>query len=120
MMILANSKVQQEKASLNILVTEPAAVIKRQQQEVVPALPSVLTDFIAVKLCELIRIRPIPIGAKRRAPELLYFILTVTSQARISCQNAIVALIYIERCKKALPRNAVGDQGNILSIIALQ
>ncbi|KAL7324080.1 hypothetical protein PS15p_210646 [Mucor circinelloides] len=74
-------------------------------------LPSVLTDFFAFKLCDLIPTRPLPVGSKRTAPELVYFILKITSQARISCHIAVVALIYIERCKAALPKNAIGDQG---------
>ncbi|CAO0791739.1 unnamed protein product [Mucor circinelloides] len=76
-------------------------------------LPSVLTDFFAFKLCDLIPTRPLPVGSKRTAPELVYFILKITSQARISCHIAVVALIYIERCKAALPKNAIGDQDTI-------
>lgn len=76
-------------------------------------LPSVLTDFFAFKLCDLIRTRPLPIGSRRTAPELVYFILKITSEARISCHIAVVALIYIERCKSALPKNAIGDQDTI-------
>jgi hypothetical protein len=68
-------------------------------------------DFFAFKLCDFIPTRPMPIGSKRTAPELVYFILKITSQARISCHIAVVALIYIERCKAALPKNAIGDQG---------
>jgi hypothetical protein len=52
-------------------------------------------------------------GSNRTAPELVYFILKITSQARISCYIAVVALIYIERCKAALPKNAIGDQGSL-------
>ncbi|KAI7898682.1 uncharacterized protein BX663DRAFT_523724 [Cokeromyces recurvatus] len=76
-------------------------------------LPTILTDFFAIKLHDLIRIRPLPIGSKRTAPELMYFILKITTQARISCHIAIVALIYIERCKAVLPKNAIGDQDTI-------
>ncbi|KAI9346683.1 hypothetical protein BD770DRAFT_396176 [Pilaira anomala] len=76
-------------------------------------LPSILTDFFAFKLCDFIPTRPLPIGSKRTTPELVYFILKITSQARISCHIAVVALIYIERCKAALPKNAIGDQDTI-------
>jgi hypothetical protein len=69
-------------------------------------------DLIAVKLCDLIPTRPIPTGCSRTTPELVYFILKVTRRARISCHIAVVALIYFDRCKKALPKNAIGDQGN--------
>ncbi|KAI8091630.1 hypothetical protein BDF21DRAFT_409810 [Thamnidium elegans] len=70
-------------------------------------------DFFAFKLCDFIRTRPLPSGSKRTTPELVYFILKITSQARISCHIAVVALIYIERCKAALPKNAIGDQDTI-------
>ncbi|CAO3703377.1 unnamed protein product [Rhizopus stolonifer] len=76
-------------------------------------LPSILTDFIAFKLCELLPIRPLPTGTRRTTPELVYFILKVTTEARISCHIAVIALIYIERCKKALPKHAMGDQDTI-------
>ncbi|KAI9481659.1 MAG: hypothetical protein EXX96DRAFT_567574 [Benjaminiella poitrasii] len=82
-------------------------------QEHYHPLPTVLTDFFAIKLHDFIRIRPLPSGRKRTAPELIYFILKITTQARISCHIAIVALIYIERCKAALPKNAIGDQDTI-------
>jgi hypothetical protein len=36
----------------------------------------------------------------------------VTTEARVSCHVAVIALIYIERCKKSLPKHATGDQGN--------
>jgi hypothetical protein len=74
-------------------------------------------DLIAVKLCDLIPTRPIPTGCSRTAPELVYFILKVTRRARISCHIAVVALIYFDRCKKALPKNAIGDQGNVYYMI---
>ncbi|KAF1801820.1 hypothetical protein V8B55DRAFT_1474222 [Mucor lusitanicus] len=88
---------------------------QQQQQEQYPyrPLPSVLTDFFAFKLCDLIPTRPLPAGSKRTAPELVYFILKITSQARITCHIAVVALLYIERCKAALPKNAIGDQDTI-------
>ncbi|KAL9559769.1 hypothetical protein MBANPS3_000244 [Mucor bainieri] len=74
---------------------------QQQQQERQPyrPLPSVLTDFFAFKLCDLIPTRPLPAGSKRTAPELVYFILKITSQA--------------QRCKAALPKNAIGDQDTI-------
>ena len=75
-----------------------------------------LLDFFAFKLCDFIKTKPLPIGSKRTAPELVYFILKITSQARISCHIAVVALIYIERCKAALPKNAIGDQGSLITL----
>lgn len=63
-------------------------------------------------MCDLLPIRPLPLGTKRTTPELVYFILKVTTEARVSCHVAVIALIYIERCKKSLPKHATGDQGN--------
>ncbi|KAI9008785.1 hypothetical protein CLU79DRAFT_509603 [Phycomyces nitens] len=65
---------------------------------------------------DLLPVRYSPRG-HRTAPELLYFIHRVTSQARISCHIAVVALIYIERCKEALPKHAVGNQDTAHRII---
>ncbi|KAG1054103.1 hypothetical protein G6F43_003863 [Rhizopus delemar] len=76
-------------------------------------LPSILTNFIAFKLCDLLPIRPLPLGTKRTTPELVYFILKVTTEARVSCHVAVIALIYIERCKRSLPKHATGDQDTI-------
>jgi hypothetical protein len=65
-------------------------------------------DFLALTICDFLPMRPIE---QRTAPELMYFIQKITYHARISCHIAVVALIYIERCKSALPKNAIGDQG---------
>ncbi|ORY95435.1 hypothetical protein BCR43DRAFT_493000 [Syncephalastrum racemosum] len=72
-------------------------------------LPDILTDYFALTLCDLLPTKQQPLGEQRKAPELVYFIQRVTTQARISCHIAVVALIYIERCKEALPKNAIGD-----------
>lgn len=61
-------------------------------------------------MCDLMPTRYHP-ATQRTAPELIYFIQKITTQARISCHIAVVALIYIERCKEALPKNAIGNQG---------
>ncbi|SAM05251.1 hypothetical protein [Absidia glauca] len=72
-------------------------------------LPSILVDFFALTICDFLPMRPIE---QRTAPELMYFIQKITFHARISCHIAVVALIYIERCKSALPKNAIGDQAS--------
>lgn len=59
-------------------------------------------------MCDFLPMKPIK---QRTAPELMYFIQKITYHARISCHIAVVALIYIDRCKSALPKNAIGDQG---------
>ncbi|KAI7859284.1 hypothetical protein BDC45DRAFT_432947, partial [Circinella umbellata] len=66
-----------------------------------------LSDFMTVTMCDLLPKRNRP--SQRKVPGLLYFIQKVTTESRVSCHVAIVALIYIERCKQALPRNATGD-----------
>lgn len=40
-------------------------------------------------------------------PELVYFIEKITFQAGINTRTALVALIYLQRAKACLPRNAV-------------
>ncbi|KAI8388133.1 uncharacterized protein BYT42DRAFT_491942 [Radiomyces spectabilis] len=77
------------------------------QPHVYRPLPSILVDFFALTLCDLLPTRS---ARPRTAPELLYFIQKITSQARISCHIAVAALIYIDRCKQNLPKNAIGDQ----------
>ncbi|KAI9491126.1 hypothetical protein BDB00DRAFT_874660 [Zychaea mexicana] len=100
-------------------------------------LPSVLIDFMAITLCDIIPFRnqrrPSSSLSKRRnssapgsptqqpidqqqqkqprrpVPELVYFIQKITHQAGINCRTALVALIYLERAKKSLPRNSVGS-----------
>ncbi|KAI8137610.1 hypothetical protein BJV82DRAFT_524916 [Fennellomyces sp. T-0311] len=69
----------------------------------------ILADYIAVTMCDLLPKRQQHRSSQRKVPGLLYFIQKVTAEANISCHVAVVALIYIERCKQALPRNAFGD-----------
>ncbi|KAI7869403.1 hypothetical protein BDF14DRAFT_1784767 [Spinellus fusiger] len=77
------------------------------------ALPSVLIDFIAMTVCDLI-----PCSRPRSSlhqlddfqsmPELVYFIQKITFQAGINCRTALIALIYLNRAKSALPKGAMG------------
>ncbi|KAG0183272.1 hypothetical protein DFQ29_007818 [Apophysomyces sp. BC1021] len=78
--------------------------------ELPPKLKTSAIDFFALTLCDLLQIRPLRPTEERRAPALIYFIERTTFEGRISCHIAVVALIYIERCKKALPKHARGDQ----------
>ncbi|KAI9306632.1 hypothetical protein BJ944DRAFT_159546 [Cunninghamella echinulata] len=77
-------------------------------------LPSILIDFIAITLCDVLPIKSslrgkeIPTVRGRPLPELLYFIQKITIGAEINCRTAIVALIYLERIKSFLPNHAVG------------
>ncbi|CAO3642747.1 unnamed protein product [Cunninghamella blakesleeana] len=80
-------------------------------------LPSILIDFIAITLCDVLPLKQNSIGnnesshhrGKPPLPELLYFIQKITIGAEINCRTAIVALIYLERIKSFLPSNAVGS-----------
>ncbi|KAI7866131.1 hypothetical protein BDF14DRAFT_1816456 [Spinellus fusiger] len=76
-------------------------------------LPSILIDFIAMTLCDLIPIkstRRCSHMARRPLPELVYFIHKITYQAGINGRTALVALIYLHRAKQNLPANAVGKE----------
>ncbi|KAI8065452.1 hypothetical protein BC940DRAFT_304134 [Gongronella butleri] len=77
-------------------------------------LPSILIDFFALTMCDFLPTKRIQ---ERTTPELIYFIQKITFHARISCHIAVVALIYIDRCKEALPRNAIGDQDTAHRIV---
>ncbi|KAI8099894.1 uncharacterized protein BX664DRAFT_273431 [Halteromyces radiatus] len=70
-------------------------------------LPSIVIDYFALTMCDFLPTKPIQ---ERTAPELMYFIQKITYNARISCYIAVVAWIYIDRCKAALPQRAIGDQ----------
>ncbi|KAG0733664.1 hypothetical protein G6F57_007166 [Rhizopus arrhizus] len=70
------------------------------------SLPSVLIDFTAMVLCELI---PRTIQGGRSLPELLFFVQKITHQANINCRTLLVALIYLQRAKSHLPKRAVGS-----------
>ncbi|KAI9313161.1 hypothetical protein BX666DRAFT_1980294 [Dichotomocladium elegans] len=80
-------------------------------------LPSVLIDFIAITLCDVIPFRiarrrslPPPASTNRRPlPELVYFIQKITYHAGINCRTAVVALILLDRAKAALPKNATSS-----------
>ncbi|KAG1084186.1 hypothetical protein G6F42_021895 [Rhizopus arrhizus] len=86
-------------------------------ERIIP-LPSVLIDFIAMTLCDLmppkkISVRrrqslPVNISQQPIMPELVYFIQKITFQGGIDCRTALVALIYLERAKVNLPKSAVG------------
>ncbi|KAI9256827.1 cyclin domain-containing protein [Helicostylum pulchrum] len=84
-------------------------------ERIIP-LPSVIIDFMAMTLCDLIP--PRKVSARRRQflpnlssitmPELVYFIQKITFQAGINCRTALVGLIYLNRAKQLLPKGAVG------------
>jgi hypothetical protein len=69
----------------------------------------VTIDFTAMMLCDLIPTRRLAKG--RSLPELVFFVKKITHQANINCRTALVALIYLQRAKVALPKHAVGNDG---------
>jgi hypothetical protein len=44
-------------------------------------------------------------------PELVYFIHKLSVRSHMDCYVAIIALIYLHRCKRVLPKGAVGNPG---------
>ncbi|KAL0088124.1 cyclin [Phycomyces blakesleeanus] len=78
------------------------------------ALPSVLIDFMAMTVCDLIPSRKCKsqqntFGQDRHPmPELVHFIQKITFSAGVNCRTALVALIYLDRAKAALPKGAAG------------
>ncbi|ORX53102.1 hypothetical protein DM01DRAFT_1407876 [Hesseltinella vesiculosa] len=76
-------------------------------------LPSILTDFMAIMLCDMVPCRPrhdvlFQVNGQP-LPELMYFIQMMTFGGEINCRTALVALIYLERAKLRLPSHAVGS-----------
>ncbi|KAI9319201.1 hypothetical protein BX666DRAFT_1854731, partial [Dichotomocladium elegans] len=67
-------------------------------------------DFFTLTLCDLMPCRTKQEAEPFTVPGLLGFVQRVTTEVGVSCHEAVVALIYIERCKKALPKNAIGDK----------
>lgn len=60
---------------------------------------------------------PIQLSNEYVMPELVYFIQKITFQAGIDCRTALVALIYLNRAKKFLPKGAVGGYGTYKQIM---
>ncbi|KAJ2964632.1 hypothetical protein NQZ79_g493 [Umbelopsis isabellina] len=71
-------------------------------------LPSILTDYMAQTVCDIIPIVK-PASSSSPIPELVYFIHKLTVRSHIELRVAIVALIYLHRCKRVLPKGAVGN-----------
>ncbi|KAI8644254.1 hypothetical protein BD408DRAFT_413568 [Parasitella parasitica] len=80
-----------------------------QTIERIMPLPSVLIDFIAMTICDLLPPRKVSSHHRQPImPELVYFIQKITFQGGIDCRTALVALIYLNRAKVNLPKGAVG------------
>ncbi|KAI8577299.1 hypothetical protein K450DRAFT_282690 [Umbelopsis ramanniana AG] len=71
-------------------------------------LPSAVTDYMAETVCDMIPIVK-PATCSSPLPELVYFIHKMSVRSHMDWQVAIIALIYLHRCKRALPKGAVGN-----------
>ncbi|KAG2182022.1 hypothetical protein INT43_006948 [Umbelopsis isabellina] len=67
-------------------------------------------DYMAQTVCDIIPIVK-PATSSSPIPELVYFIHKLTVRSHIDLRVAIVALIYLHRCKRVLPKGAVGNPG---------
>ncbi|KAH8547457.1 cyclin domain-containing protein [Umbelopsis sp. PMI_123] len=63
---------------------------------------------MAETVCDMIPIVK-PATNSSPLPELVYFIHKLTVRSHMDCQVAIIALIYLHRCKRVLPKGAVGN-----------
>ncbi|KAI8147086.1 hypothetical protein BJV82DRAFT_553004 [Fennellomyces sp. T-0311] len=125
MQIILDTMLQPPTTTVSTKAQQPSAPPETSRWR---PLPSVLVDFMAITLCDIIPFRmqrrnsslrrssapsspaQQPYEQPRRPiPELVYFIQKITFQAGINCRTALVALIYLERAKKSLPNNSVGS-----------
>jgi hypothetical protein len=65
---------------------------------------------MAETVCDMIPIVK-PAASSSPLPELVYFIHKMSIRSHMDWQVAIIALIYLHRCKRALPKGAVGNPG---------
>jgi len=63
---------------------------------------------MAETVCDIIPIVK-PATNTSPLPELVYFINKLCVRSHINCHVAIIALIYLHRCKRVLPKGAVGN-----------
>ncbi|GAA5797010.1 cyclin domain-containing protein [Helicostylum pulchrum] len=100
--------IQQPSPSYNFTITRshnvssPTTTTKLQTN----TLPSILIDFTAMTLCDLMPTRPVT--RRRSLPELVFFVQKITHLAQINARTLLVALIYLQRAKSNLPKRAVG------------
>ncbi|KAI8994992.1 cyclin domain-containing protein [Pilobolus umbonatus] len=100
----------QQPPQYNFAITPPSCHIRKPNRIHCPCLPSVLIDFTAMTLCDLIPTRCIK---NRSLPELVFFVQKITHQANINCRTLLVALIYLQRAKTLLHKRAIGSDDTI-------
>ncbi|KAI8971808.1 hypothetical protein BDF20DRAFT_915572 [Mycotypha africana] len=94
--------------TFNFLVTSPYYPPPKPVK--ITAIPSILIDFTAMTLCDLMKTRK----SNRSLPEFVYFVQKVTHQAKINVRTLLVALIYLQRAKSKLPKRAIGSDAAVL------
>jgi hypothetical protein len=67
-------------------------------------------DYMAQTVCDIIPIVK-PASSSSPIPELVYFIHKLTVRSHVDPRVAVVALIYLHRCKRVFPKGAVGNPG---------
>ncbi|KAI7889365.1 cyclin domain-containing protein [Mucor mucedo] len=97
--------IQQPTPSYNFTVTRSHNV-PTQTKLHTATLPSILIDFTAMTLCDLMPARPVT--RRRSLPELVFFVQKITHLAQINARTLLVALIYLQRAKSNLPKRAAG------------
>ncbi|KAI9486902.1 MAG: cyclin domain-containing protein [Benjaminiella poitrasii] len=97
--------------SYNVLITQPYEHIPQTKRSQLPTIPSILIDFTAMTLCDLIKTRKN--RQLRSLPEYVFFVQKVTHQAKINVRTLLVALIYLQRAKAKLPKRAIGNDDTI-------
>ncbi|KAI8081107.1 cyclin domain-containing protein [Thamnidium elegans] len=97
--------IQQPPPSYNFTITRSHNVTSPTKLQT-NTLPSILIDFTAMTLCDLMPTRPVT--RRRSLPELVFFVQKITHLAQINARTLLVALIYLQRAKSNLPKRAVG------------
>ncbi|CAO0801586.1 unnamed protein product [Mucor circinelloides] len=99
---------QQPPPSYNFAITRPHQ-LPLPSKNIINRIPSILIDFTAMTLCDLIKTRNSHHKKTRSLPEFVFFVQKVTHQANINVRTLLVALIYLKRAKSNLPKRAIGS-----------
>ncbi|KAL1916075.1 uncharacterized protein VTP21DRAFT_6079 [Calcarisporiella thermophila] len=75
-------------------------------------LPETLLNFICESIWSILRYHPSSYySVPRKLPGFLHYVTLITRRAQVNRTLALVTLIYVERLKKKMPSNSVGDYG---------
>ncbi|KAI8644922.1 hypothetical protein BD408DRAFT_412722 [Parasitella parasitica] len=99
---------QQPSPSYNFTITRSHQLPSPSKNASNSKIPSVLIDFTAMTLCDLIKTRSSS-RKTRSLPEFVFFVQKVTHLANINVRTLLVALIYLKRAKSNLPKRAIGS-----------